>query len=152
MSDQPEDRDTQYQRARLAAMNYLARREHARAELQSKLTRRFDTRVVELALDSLAAEGLQSDQRFVESFVTSHMSRGQGPVKIAHELRRKGVASELVENELNRHSDRWLQLALETLARKFGDVPPSDSQERQRRQRFIAGRGFPNEICYRLFD
>ena len=49
-------------------MDLLARREHARGELQTKLQRRFaDAELVAGVLDDLAAENLQSDARYAES-------------------------------------------------------------------------------------
>jgi hypothetical protein len=53
-------------------MDFLARREHGQAELIKKLAEKgFDRQVAEQAVNKLAAEGLQSDRRFAESFVQS---------------------------------------------------------------------------------
>ena len=50
---------------RLKAMDYLARREHSRRELALKLARKFpDSDELDRVLDTLAADGLQSDRRF----------------------------------------------------------------------------------------
>jgi len=141
-----------YQRARLSAMNMLARREQSRKELENKLGTRFEADVINRVLDDLKSEGLQSDQRFLESFVSSRINRGQGPLKISYELRNKGIAMEAIADQLEPYAENWLEIAKDVLERKFGEEPPADYKERQKRQRFIASRGFPNDVCYKLFD
>lgn len=142
---------TEEYKIRLSAMNMLARREQSRAELESKLGARFDKEIISQVLDTLIREGLQSDDRFVEAFVSSRVRRGQGPVKIAYDLRNKGIQSDAISEELEKYSSEWFELARELMSRKFGDMPPEDFKEKQKRQRFVAGRGFTNDICYRLF-
>lgn len=138
-------------KARFSAMNMLARREHSRTELENKLGVRFESDLVAQVLDELVKDGLQSDQRFIESFVSAKVNNGQGPLKISYELRNKGVSSEAVADELQKFDSDWFELARDCLHRKFGEQPPVDHKERQKRQRFIASRGFPNDICYKLF-
>jgi SOS response regulatory protein OraA/RecX len=76
----------------------LARREHARTELGRKLSQRgFSESLVGEVLDALEAENLLSDRRFTESFVEQRMARGQGPLKIRHELRERGISAELAK-------------------------------------------------------
>lgn len=142
----------QHGRARLSAMNMLSRREQSRRELANKLNVRFDQDIVDRVLDELQREGLQSDDRFVESFVSARVQRGQGPLKISYELKQKGICSDVIAAQLDVYTGEWLQLARDALYRKFGAHPPADHKEKQKRQRFVAGRGFPNDICYRLFD
>jgi len=147
-----EGQEKDYQRARLSAMNMLARREQSRKELENKLGTRFEADVINRVLDDLKSEGLQSDQRFLESFVSSRINRGQGPLKISYELRNKGIAMEAIADQLEPYAENWLEIAKDVLERKFGEEPPADYKERQKRQRFIASRGFPNDVCYKLFD
>lgn len=155
MDDEPlkegDDRKA-YNQARLSAMNMLAQREQSSQELGNKLGSRFDQSIVREVLEDLSVEGLQSDERFVESFISSKISRGQGPLKISYELRNKGVSQETIAAQLDSYRDEWLEIAKGVLQRKFGEAPPQDHKEKQKRQRFIASRGFPNEICYKLFD
>lgn len=139
--------------ARLAAFDYLARREHSRKELLNKLSRRFDDKDgLSEVLDLICNEGLQSDERFAESFVHARVNRGQGPIKIAYELRQKGVSEQLSSDALAEYDDEWIGRARDLLEKKFGPDKPSDLKEKQRRQRFVQQRGFSSEICYRLFD
>ncbi len=141
------------QSLRLAAMNALARREHARGELARKLDSRHGGSAEEVAqvLDRLAEEGLQSDARFAEAFSRSRYQRGQGPVRIAAELRQRGVADHLVEAGLASVEADWFELARETLIRRFGERPPADKRDKARRMRFLQYRGFDaDQIRYAL--
>jgi len=140
------------QKIRFSAMNMLSCREQSRAELELKLAAKHDKNLVVEVVDALANEGLQSDQRFLESFVSSRVGRGVGPIKISYELRHKGIDPELIAYELEKYHEQWLDIARKQLHKKYGDELPEDFKDKQKRQRFIASRGFSQEICYQLFD
>lgn len=58
------------------AVGLLARREHSRAEMSRKLTRKgFGDAVVRHSLDRLESDGLQSDLRFATLFIEQRMAR-----------------------------------------------------------------------------
>ncbi|WP_240725113.1 regulatory protein RecX [Mangrovimicrobium sediminis] len=127
-------------------MDLLARREHSRRELCDKLKRRFhDPALVEAQVDRLADEGLQSDQRFAESFLRQRVSRGHGPLRVRQELRQRGVTDEQMEAAFAGEPCDWFDLAAQALQRKFGDSPCVDMRERARRARFMQYRGFAFE-------
>jgi regulatory protein len=95
-------------------------------------------------LDELTDQRYQSDERFVEMFVRSKAERGQGPVRIGHELREKGVAAELIEAALDASAAHWIERARAALNRKFsGEV--TDFPERAKRMRFLEYRGFTHK-------
>ncbi|HIX62600.1 MAG TPA: recombination regulator RecX [Candidatus Halomonas stercoripullorum] len=128
------------------AIRLLARREYSRAELMQRLTLRAHAPdVVTACLDELAESGLQSDQRFTESFLRSRVMRGQGPLKIRGELERRGIERDLIAATLSAAEQSgevdWYALAATTLARRFNDTG-SSPRERARRERFLASRGF----------
>ena len=127
---------------RRAAMDLLARREHSYSELVRKLSSRFPENLVLEALQRLIDEGLQSDERFVESYIYSRQQRGYGPVRIRSELYQKGVDSELVVNFLFEDDDSWLKKAFEMRVKKFGEAVPHDAKSRAKQYRYLAQRGF----------
>ena len=135
--------------ARRAAINLLARREHSFVELQQKLTRKlpdFDLDEVILpALEKLRDENLQSDERFVESYVRYRYSRGVGPLKIGAELSQKGVKNNLVRQALYEDDIDWLELCREALVKRFGELPAATQAEKEKRYRFLGQRGFDGE-------
>ena len=135
---------------RLQAMNLLARREHLRAELASKLRRRFGEEagpLIDAALAQLEKEGLLSDWRCVESYIRHRAESGRGPLRIREELRRKGAAPELVDDLLGACGADWLALARRVHSTKYGPETPADFPEKARQMRFLAYRGFTGETA-----
>ena len=144
---------------RLVAMNLLARREHLRGELAQKLKQKLArsgesapdperaAEEIEAVLDQLAAENLQSDQRYAESYVRSRSSKGYGPDRIRQELREKGVDGDLQRSALESLELDWVSLAREVRLKKFGSELPRDFKERARQLRFLNYRGFGSEFA-----
>jgi len=134
--------------ARKKAMDLLARREHAADELTAKLEKAgFETDTAIDAVVRLGEEGLQSDARFVESFIQSRINQGKGPQRIRADLRQRGVREHLVEGALDEVSVDWYALARETRERKFGRTMPADFKEKARQMSFLQYRGFePDHI------
>lgn len=131
---------------REAAMDYLSRREHTTHELAQKLlNKEYETEEVHEALEKLSAEGLLSDERFVEAFVYHRMHRGSGPFKIHAELRQKGVSDAMIAEFLDERDSAWLNIAQEVRVKKFGPAFPSDIKEKARQARFLQQRGFTHE-------
>jgi len=138
---------------RLVAMNYLARREHSAEELFEKLSARCDdSRVARDVVERLAAQGLQSDERFVESFVRSRFQQGKGPQKITQELRQKGVSEPLVERELEAFDANWWQLARDVRLKRFGPQPPENPKAKAKQLRFLQYRGFTPDQAYTALE
>ena len=127
-------------------MDYLARREHARAELVDKLTKAgFEPTAADAAIDGLAADGLQSDQRFAEAFVQSRVNQGKGPVRIRAELKGRGLASAAIDVALEDAEADWYALAREVRLKKFGDAAPRDFNQKAKQMRFLQYRGFEQD-------
>ena len=143
LSDPEEDRFASPVEARKKAMDFLARREYGRAELIRKLAEKgFERRAADDAVGKLAAEGLQSDQRFAESFVQSRINQGKGPVRIRLDLGQRGLDAAVIEIALEDACPDWHQLAREIREKKFGRALPADFKEKARQMRFLQYRGF----------
>lgn len=132
---------------RNTALDLLARREHSIAELRAKLLSRAPDRgwqpeEIEVALAKLIADGLLSEDRFLESFIGSHARRGHGPVWIRAELERRGIDGEAIAAALASPEFNWSQFAVEVRIRKFGRVPPADFRARAKQAKFLQYRGF----------
>ncbi len=129
--------------ARKKAMDYLARREYGRLELQAKLKNAgFDTEIARVAVDQLAAENLQCDRRFIEGFLQSRINKGKGPVRVRIELEDRRVESGLVAEILSQCDEDWIAMARQVRAKKFGPELPPDFREKARQMRFLQQRGF----------
>ncbi|MDX9874141.1 MAG: regulatory protein RecX [Spongiibacteraceae bacterium] len=106
--------------------------------LDSEALRQLAATVVE----ELRHDGLQSDHRFVESFVIGRAARLYGPLRIRQELRQRGIPAELIEQTLAEADVDWQAQRQRALEQKFGRQPAADFRERARRLRFLQYRGF----------
>lgn len=126
------------------AIGLLARREHSARELVTKLLRAgAEAAAARAVVGALAADGLQSDERFAESFVRSRLARGQGPLLIARALREHAIDEALVRRHF-RGID-WFAVAEAVATRRYRAPAADDRREQARRRRFLAGRGFDHE-------
>ena len=123
------------------ACDYLARREHSRAELERKLSQRCDDLdLVHELLDKLSAEGLQSDDRYVENFIHHRLKKGQGPLKIRQDLKHSGVDDGLIQSALAEVSEDWYELACQVRVKRFGEFAPKDIKDKAKQSRFLYSR------------
>ncbi|MCK4950833.1 MAG: regulatory protein RecX [Gammaproteobacteria bacterium] len=132
------------------AVGLLSRREHSYHELQHKLERKLKgegcvSEIVTAVLDKLANEGLQSDERFTESYVRSRTMKGRGQMLIRNELQQRGVSDHLIARYLGSQDFDWVQMAAEARRKRFGDLLPEDITEKSRQTRFLQQRGFTHE-------
>lgn len=128
--------------ARVAALDALARRDHASAELRRKLLDKgYDPAVVDTLIELLSAERLLDDRRYLENFVASHAARGQGPMRVRAELRKIGLQGGEAEAALAAYPDWTLQLK-RAREKKFGTSLPNNYAEQQRQAGFLGYRGF----------
>ena len=157
--------DSQYARARSAALHYLARREHSAYELATKLARRYKTAVVGPIVDELTENGELSDRRFAESLVRSRFNRGFGPIYISKELRSKGIEAHLAKECIGAFDGEWQARAKEVLEKKRGQYDYALDEQvdggnnvdeakalKEKLARFLFGRGYPSDIVFRLFS
>ena len=126
----------------MAALDALARRDHAAEDLRRKLLEKgYDAVVVAPLLDALRAEKLLDDRRYAENFVAYHAARGQGPIRVRADLRRHGLEGTLVEECLDAFPE-WIVHLRQVRQKKFGAKLPSTYADRQRQARFLGYRGF----------
>lgn len=132
------------------AMRWLARREYSVHELAQRLQGKgYAAAAVAEALADLESRGLVSDRRFAESLVRSRTERGYGPMKIAHELRAKGVDDALVDELVGDDDEYWVACGRAVWEKRFGRLP-GDYQEWARQARALQGRGFTAEQVRRV--
>jgi regulatory protein len=132
---------------RVRALQLLARRDHSRAELQTKLAGHAES-AEELAavLDRLQAEHLLSDHRYASQRVIARGNR-YGNARLRQELKQHGVADADIEAALPEAGDETERCRL-AWQKKFGELP--DSQEaRAKQMRFLQYRGFSSDAIRR---
>ncbi|RON39636.1 recombination regulator RecX [Pseudomonas brassicacearum] len=138
---------------RRTAMDLLARREHGRVELTRKLRQRGALpEMIDTALDRLTEEGLLSESRYLESFVSYRSRSGYGPLRIREELSQRGLQRTDIELALRESGINWQEQLEETWRRKFSGHLPIDARERAKQGRFLSYRGYSMEMISRLFS
>jgi regulatory protein len=138
---------------RQRALNYLSRREHSRRELQHKLAAfaeegEDNSDDIAVLLDDFQKRGWLSDERFAEQVVHARKNR-YGSMKIAHELREKGVDDGLVASAMDGVDD--FQNAKNVWQKKFGDVPKT-REAWAKQARFLQSRGFGFDVIKRVLN
>ncbi len=134
-----------------AAVRLLAGREHSRGELGRKLAGRgYPPPLIDEVLESLERRGWLSEHRYAESYIASRRRKGYGPLRIRAELRERGVASAVIDDQLDDSAAAWSVLMAEVAERRFGSDPACDRREQARRGRFLQQRGFSPEMIRQL--
>lgn len=92
-----------------------------------------------------------SDLRFTEAFIHDKRAKGYGPIRIRLELMQRGIAEDLIEDELKIADNSWLIDARKVWQKRFKNRIPHDHKSRAQQMRFLQYRGFTNEHINRLF-
>ena len=134
---------------RARALRLLARREHTRQELESKLSPHAgSSEELQGLISGLKQKNQLSEERYAEGRARQ-LSRKYGAAKIRQDLKAKGVPEDLV-SRLSSSTDE-LQKAKAILERKYR-TPAATREERAKRMRFLQGRGFSFDIIRSLLS
>jgi regulatory protein len=148
--DEPPVARSESERAVQFALETVGRRERTVAELRGLLERRgFSTSAIEAAVAELEVAGFLDDARYARRFAEDKRELERwGSVRIAQELQRRGIASELVEAVVESRAKRdELASALVLLGERIPN-PPEDDRERDRAWRLLVRRGYQPEVAY----
>jgi SOS response regulatory protein OraA/RecX len=123
------------------ALRALRHRDRSRHDLDERLERAgVSAEEREEALDSLAASGALSDERFAQERARNLAARNAGDALIRFHLRRHGIADEAVDEALARLQPEHERAADIFRRRGGGD----------RAYRYLAGKGFARETLESL--
>jgi len=138
------------QRIQDHAFAALSRREYAPAELARKLAAKgFDPQEVAQVLNRLQAEGYLNENRFIDSFVQTHVNKGHGPLRIRQGLREHGVTQAVA---LEDDPEYWQEQARQVRLKRFGPDIPQERKEQARQMRFLQYRGFSVETIRKILS
>ncbi|MCD7097036.1 recombination regulator RecX [Stenotrophomonas sp. MMGLT7] len=128
------------------ALGLLVRREHSQRELTRKLQARgVEAEQAHAAVERLAQEGWQDDDRFARSLVRMRSASGYGPLHIRAELGTHGLDSELIADAMASFDGDWKQNARDLVCRRFGEAGPQDLAQRRKAADLLARRGFDGD-------
>ncbi len=138
---------------RAKALELLARREHTRLELRQKLFQRgFAADRIEPVLDQLVEERLLDEARFAELYAGARADKGYGPLRVARELRERGVAEDVVAATLVALEGDWLPKLRELHRKRFKSHIPADVAGRLQQTRVFRQHGFTLDQIKHLYD
>jgi regulatory protein len=140
--------------ARLIILRKLTAAPRTRAQLADDLRRRaVPDEVATKVLDRFTDVGLVNDRAFADEWVRSrHSQRGLSRRALGHELRKKGVADDLVAEALREVGDDDEHRAAEELvARRLPALQRFDREVRVRRLvGMLARKGYPGGLAMQV--
>ena len=138
---------------RAKALELLARREHSRLELRQKLIQRgYPPAQIDLVLDQLVEERLLDEGRYAELYASTRADKGYGPLRIARELRERGVPDEQVTTSLAALDPFWPPKLRELHRKRFKALVPTDAAGRMQQTRVLRQHGFTLDQIKHLFE
>jgi regulatory protein len=153
MDDQGADGGNRAERERERAVQLgyraVGRRERTVDELRTFLERkRVEPDAIEHAVAKLKEVGLLDDARYAQRFAEDKRNLDRwGSERIARDLRRRGIAPDLIEAAVaDQGREGELQTALLLLAQRAVSV--RDDRERDRAWRLLVRRGYEPELAY----
>lgn len=134
-------------RAKQQAYRLLAYRSQTSSELRERLQRRgYDAAVIDEVLRQLAADGYIDDHKVALNWARYRLqTKPLGRWRLAWELRRRGVPSELLEEVLREVYDEYdeVMLAEQVLRKRLRTKElPRSARDRQREARYLLSLGF----------
>lgn len=136
-------------RARSYAELLLSYRERSRRELESRLLKKgYDPPVVQAVVEELTRSDLLSDERFARTWVRDRILRAQkGPRVIRMELRKKGVADEVIEQVIAAEGVNEAELARRIVEHRKPRLAGLDPVRRRKRlQDLLLRRGLSFDV------
>lgn len=132
------------------AVALLSRREYSATELRQKLRRYTDNEDwITSTMARLQKERWQSDERFLQHFVTMKQGRW-GNQKLLHALKSHQLPEEALETVKTALAESEFERAYAVWHRKFKGEKPSDPKSRLRHLRFLASRGFSASVAQQV--
>lgn len=133
------------------ALQYLARREYSQWELRKKLiAKNYFTDQVDAVLCLLADAQLQSDQRFVEAYVSSRVNKGFGPRHIIVVLHHHQISDTLITKHVSDNHSEWWERLILAWKKKYAWMSAAQLKKTHAKQiYFLIQRGFESESVYR---
>ena len=137
--------DGDYKTVFKRALRILARRDHAKNELKTKLASKTqDIEVVDKVLDKLEENGYLDDRAFAVKYLRYRSELGFGPKKIFSEMKNKGIDEQNIQESFDKFDSSWVELAKHVFQKKFGGIKDVEKnpKDHEKKIRFLAHRGF----------
>lgn len=151
------DEDQKYQ-VKQSALNYLARRQHSKSEIKTKLRqKKFDKTLVELTLDELEQNYYVDDRSFAKLFTDEKVkAKNWGKNKIKSELIKRGVSSKIIAEVIEEKfsNDLEIESGLELARKKLKKLINRKLDQKKIQTSiysFLVSRGYDYDLCKQIF-
>jgi len=136
--------------ARARAFLLLKYRQRSEQEISERLKKKnFPQEVIQETLAFLRGKKFVDDNIFARVWIRERLAKAIGPVRLAQELKLKGIARQVIEDNLKDARETYSELdtVRELAVRRFSRLKNLDPQSAKRRiYEFLLRRGFSAEI------
>ena len=146
-------------RARFTALNFLSYRDRSEHEMRVRLQKsKHSESAIESTIDYLKSSRLLNDASFAITYAEGRFrSGGYGPVRVRHDLRKKGIDDASIEQAIEEvYSEvEDLMTTARDLGRRRWEKLSREKDDRKRRKKVydhLARRGFPYAVVRTILD
>lgn len=146
-------------RAKKSSISFLQRRKHSQKEIKDKLLQKgFSFKIINDTIEFLHSKNLINDKLFAQEYTKlKYFEKNIGLLKIKHDLLKRGIKREYIEDVIQNYSDeavsiKNIELLLSKKLKLMRTEKLSEIQIKQRLHRFLAGKGYRNELIFSYFD
>lgn len=142
-------------RAKNVLLYQLSRSMKTRFQLSEILkNREIPLDIAERVLDRFTEAQLIDDESFAAAYVRTRLENGRSSSAIRMELRRKGVAQGIIENQLSEiDAEQEQGIANELAANRYARMSALEPEVRKRRLLgFLQRRGFSQSVAFRAIS
>ncbi len=136
------------------ALRFLGYRPRSAAEVQNHLVSRgYSAAAVAGTLERLHSLSYLNDENFARNWAASKfINRGYGPIRIARELRSKGIGEAVIRDVLRETCDPGCEAdrARSLLKKKFDSQNLTDPKVVRRAVGFLQRRGYSSKVIFDL--
>ena len=148
--------DDELQKAKAAAYHYLSFRARSVKEVRDKLEEKdYPEEIVAQVIADLERQRFLDDCEFARRFVEARLARANGSRKLAQDLRRKGVGSEIIDEILKEFAGELdsNERAVELLGKQAWRYRGLECDKAKRRMLgFLARRGYDADMARKAVD
>jgi len=111
----------------------------------------YSPSLISIVIEQLISGGLQSDQRFTETYLNSRLQKGYGPLRLRQELYERGIDDKLVDICIDNLDIDWRDVLHSVRQKKFGEKLPTKFNDQAREARFLQYRGFSADLIRQFY-
>jgi len=137
------------------AADYCVSQEHCIGEVRFKMKQwGINNNLINSTIDQLIDEGFIDEKRYASAFARGKFKLFDwGKIKIANELRMKGIPSGLVSEALNEiDEDEYKETVKSLINKKLGSNKQPSRGERSKIFNYLMGKGFETEIIMKAMN